>query len=200
LDDLADHLNSNAGAFGRDMIDYFAEDYTPTALNIKRAQKGFEYHKLAMVQNLLMYREAALLKVYANPEYTCELIISLRGLAEKAEAFKVKLQRIWDMLKDERLSYIYRFYDGTVDDFNGRRTWLIRYGGERDITEQFIETQAQVIDAVKEELTYDMEYLSYPKKVQMDFFDRYESKTIEVCNAIKNDPFIRFRFKTDPRP
>uniref|UniRef100_A0A7S4K3E6 Uncharacterized protein n=1 Tax=Odontella aurita TaxID=265563 RepID=A0A7S4K3E6_9STRA len=204
IDDLADDLLDKASEYAKDTTAFFGNSYSHQDMNaVKRAQKGFQYLKLALVDVLTMYREGVLLQAYAHPDDNCQNIIGrylIPGGNSRAAAYKKQLQDTWDMLHRHRVQPIGSSLNREMytceahDDFNSRTELFYFSGGG---AASVYATAQQVAAAAKHELTHDMTHWSYPTHVQMDYLDGYEDGTLAMCEALRSDPEFRASFETN---
>lgn len=228
LQDLSQSLDEIFGKEYEDaLLPLFAgpNDFTPTDLNLLRAQNVWSMMKLGMVETLMLYQEAVAVDAFRSAELglglRCKEDIYDAGLALNSivRSFSQRLEATRGMLVQHRMAdkhfefKLVRKQCGTrpcppgsenragVHDLLREETyWVLgrRLDGHADFNahDEVLANVDEVMSGFRRELEFDMLNLSYRMKEEREFFDTFEEHTLLLCETMQSDAALREEFKS----
>ena len=194
LDDLSATVRQLATSYEQAILFFFPDSdsaYQPTPQNIKLAQSGFRYLVVAIMETFNIYQEALLLKAYSNRNVTgflCTDLMMSFQLKSKVAQYNATMVNTQNMLINKRIggitaSYNSNQYTCQADDpgYTGA-LFYFSGGGASSV----YSTAQTVVNRFKQELTFDMTYLSYSWEPLRAFLSTYYGDTLNMCNLIRD--------------
>ena len=211
LSSAHDFLEPLVAAYTTDLHRVFGEDASVIGQDrqsVQRSFLGFDALSYSVMELLAARQELYIMESYLFPTDSCQEIADRDRLDDQANSLLEVLQQTHRVMTRQRkfadCCKAKVFFKNTST--NPRQQTRIHnteiYDGNKRVGRyQGIVTsrnpRSPKVAEIMKEREFDMNFISYPILPLLQYMRSYQKFSIDMCEAVRNDPAIRARFETD---